>query len=84
MSAANTPSRPARPAPAAPAYNELTGAIRAVAAGQRDGDAFRPGGLDVLAQHVMAAACARPFNEAALLDEVQTPAHSKQRFTVGY
>ena len=31
LSAANSPSRPARPAPVAPAYNELTGAIRALA-----------------------------------------------------
>jgi ATP-dependent helicase Lhr and Lhr-like helicase len=31
-----------------------------------------PGGLDVLAQHVMACACAGPFDEAALLAEVRS------------
>ena len=36
----------------------------AVDEGQRDGEDFRPGGLDVLAQHVMACACAAPFHEA--------------------
>jgi ATP-dependent Lhr-like helicase len=40
--------------------------------GQRDGEVFRPGGYDVLAQHVMACACAAPFNEAELLDEVRS------------
>ncbi len=38
----------------------------------RDGEVFRPGGYDVLAQHVMACACAAPFNEAELLDEVRS------------
>jgi ATP-dependent Lhr-like helicase len=36
-------------------------ACEAVEEGQRDGESFRPGGLDVLAQHVMARACAGPF-----------------------
>ena len=53
-------------------YLEAQAAFDAVAEGQRDGEAFRPGGLDVLAQHVMGVACAGPFNEAALLDEVQS------------
>jgi ATP-dependent Lhr-like helicase len=35
-----------------------SGAIDAVAEGQRDGDASAPAGYDVLAQHVMACACA--------------------------
>ncbi len=48
--------------------------LEAVAAGQRDGEAFRPGALDVLAQHVMACACAGPFDEAELLEEVQSAA----------
>ena len=53
-------------------YLEAQAAYDAVVAGQRDGEDFRPGGLDVLAQHVMGVACAGPFNEATLLDEVQS------------
>ncbi|MEZ5707832.1 MAG: ligase-associated DNA damage response DEXH box helicase [Blastomonas sp.] len=53
-------------------YLEAQAAFDAVAEGQRDGDSFRPGGLDVLAQHVMAAACAGPFHEDELLAEVQS------------
>jgi len=53
-------------------FLEALAACDAVAAGQRDGDAFRPGGLDVLAQHVMARACAGPFEEAALLTEIRS------------
>ena len=53
-------------------YLEARAALDAVAAGERDADRFRPGALDVLAQHVMALACAAPFAEAALLDEVRT------------
>lgn len=52
-------------------FLEAMAAQEAVAAGQRDGEEFRPGGLDVLAQHVMACACAGPFDEAALLAEVR-------------
>ncbi|MBC2669910.1 ligase-associated DNA damage response DEXH box helicase [Novosphingobium piscinae] len=55
-------------------FLEATAALEAVAAGQRDGEAFRPGALDVLAQHVMACACQGPFDEAALLAEVQASA----------
>ena len=53
-------------------FLEAMAARDAVDAGQRDGDPFRPGGLDVLAQHVMACACAGPFHEAALLAEVRS------------
>lgn len=53
-------------------FLEAWAAQDAVAEGQRDGDAFRPGGLDVLAQHVMACACAGPFDGDALLAEVQS------------
>jgi ATP-dependent helicase Lhr and Lhr-like helicase len=53
-------------------YLEAQAAFDAVAEGKRDGEDFRPGGLDVLAQHVMGVACAGPFNEAQLLDEVQS------------
>ena len=54
---------------------EATAAMEAVEDGQRDGEEFRPGSLDVLAQHVMACACAGPFDEALLLEEVRS-AHS--------
>ncbi|AKM08167.1 ligase-associated DNA damage response DEXH box helicase [Pelagerythrobacter marensis] len=53
-------------------FLEATAAREAVDAGQRDREDFRPGGLDVLAQHVMACACAAPFEEAALLAEVRS------------
>jgi ATP-dependent helicase Lhr and Lhr-like helicase len=53
-------------------YLEASAAVEAVDQGQRDGEDFRPGGLDVLAQHVMARACAGPFDERALLDEVRS------------
>jgi len=53
-------------------FLEALAACDAVAAGQRDGDEFRPGGLDVLAQHVMGRACAGPFDEAALLAEIRS------------
>lgn len=55
-------------------YLEAQGALDAVREGVLDGDAFRPGGLDVLAQHIMACACAAPFDEATLLAEVRTSA----------
>ena len=41
-------------------------------AGELDEDVFRPGALDVLAQHVMACACSGPFREEDLLAEVQS------------
>lgn len=53
-------------------YLEAQAAFDAVEQGVRDGETFRPGGLDVLAQHVMACACAAPFDEAELLAEVQS------------
>ena len=52
-------------------FLEAMAAADAVAEGQRDGEDFRPGGLDVLAQHVMACACAGPFREDELLAEVR-------------
>ncbi len=39
-----------------------------------DGDPPRPGGLDVLAQHVSACACARPFDPDELYAEVRRAA----------
>jgi ATP-dependent Lhr-like helicase len=53
-------------------YLEAQAALDAVEAGERDADRFRPGALDVLAQHVMALACAAPFREEALLAEIRT------------
>lgn len=53
-------------------YLEAQAAFDAVETGQRDGEDFRPGGLDVLAQHVLACACAAPFHEDRLLCEVQS------------
>ena len=53
-------------------YLEARAALDAVEAGELDPDLFRPGALDVLAQHVMACACAAPFREEELLDEVRS------------
>ena len=53
-------------------FLEAMAAAQAVDEGQRDGESFRPGGLDVLAQHVMACACAGPFAEAELLAEIRS------------
>ncbi|MBM3595922.1 MAG: DEAD/DEAH box helicase, partial [Alphaproteobacteria bacterium] len=53
-------------------FLEATAALEAVEEGQRDGEAFRPGGLDVLAQHVMARACAGPFRAEDLLAEIRS------------
>lgn len=53
-------------------FLEAFAAEQAVAEGQRDGELFRPGGFDVLAQHVMARACAGPFDGPALLAEVRS------------
>ena len=51
-------------------FLEAMAACQAVEEGQRDGESFRPGGLDVLAQHVMARACAGPFEGESLRLEV--------------
>ncbi len=53
-------------------FLEAMAAKDAVDEGQRDGEDFRAGGLDVLAQHVMACACAAPFHEDALLAEIRS------------
>ena len=44
-------------------YLEARAALDAVDAGERDADRFRPGALDVLAQHVMALACASRYSK---------------------
>ena len=53
-------------------FIEAMAAAEAVEQGTRDGEDFREGGLDVLAQHVMGCACAGPFHEAELLAEVRS------------
>ncbi len=53
-------------------FLEAMAAADAVHEGQRDGEDFRPGGLDVLAQHVMGCACAGPFREDELLAEIRS------------
>ena len=52
-------------------YLEARAALDAVEAGALDNEPFRSGALDVLAQHVMACACAAPFRADDLLDEVR-------------
>jgi ATP-dependent helicase Lhr and Lhr-like helicase len=52
-------------------YLEARAALDAIGEGELDPELFRPGALDVLAQHLMAAACAAPFQEAAMRDEVR-------------
>jgi len=52
-------------------YLEARAALDAVEAGELDNEPFRAGGLDVLAQHVMACACAAPFTTEDMLAEVQ-------------
>ncbi|HWU74324.1 MAG TPA: ligase-associated DNA damage response DEXH box helicase [Sphingomonas sp.] len=52
-------------------YLEARAAIDAVEMGELDNEPFRPGALDVLAQHVMACACAAPFQGDEMLSEVQ-------------
>lgn len=52
-------------------YLEARAALDAVEAGELDAETFRPGALDVLAQHLVACACAAPFDEDAMLAEVR-------------
>lgn len=55
-------------------YLESRAALDAVEAGELDKDHWRPGALDVLAQHIMAIASAAPFDADALFAEVRTAA----------
>jgi ATP-dependent helicase Lhr and Lhr-like helicase len=50
---------------------ECQAALDAAAAGAQDTPPIRPGGLDVLAQHIMGTACAGPFWPDALFAEVR-------------
>jgi ATP-dependent Lhr-like helicase len=52
-------------------YLEARAALDAIDEGELDPELFRPGTLDVLAQHIMACACAAPFREAGMLDELR-------------
>jgi ATP-dependent Lhr-like helicase len=55
-------------------YLEARAALDAIDDGELDPESFRPGTLDVLAQHVMAVACAGPFDEESLLAEIRSAA----------
>ena len=55
-------------------YLEARAALNAIADRELDPETFRPGGLDVLAQHILAMACAAPFEEQALLAEIRSAA----------
>ena len=51
-------------------YLEAQAALDAIHEGALDTEVFRPGALDVLAQHIMALAIAAPFTEDELFTEV--------------
>lgn len=51
-------------------YLEARAALDAIEEGVLDAEGWRPGTLDVLAQHIMAMACAAPFDADGLFVEV--------------
>ncbi|MCK6454773.1 MAG: ligase-associated DNA damage response DEXH box helicase, partial [Alphaproteobacteria bacterium] len=53
---------------------ECRAALDAIRDGELDGDPPRPGGLDVLAQHLLGMACSTPFHADAMYDEVTSAA----------
>ncbi len=53
---------------------ECRAAMDAIAEHSLDGQPPHPGGLDVLAQHILGVACSGPFDAAALYDEVRQAA----------
>ncbi|HEV2044928.1 MAG TPA: ligase-associated DNA damage response DEXH box helicase [Sphingomicrobium sp.] len=55
-------------------YLEARAALDAIDDLELDPEVFRPGTLDVLAQHILAVACAGPFHETALLAEIRSAA----------
>jgi ATP-dependent helicase Lhr and Lhr-like helicase len=55
-------------------YLEARAALDAIEDGELDPEVFRPGALDVLAQHILAMAVAAPFQQDELLDEVRSAA----------
>jgi ATP-dependent Lhr-like helicase len=55
-------------------YLEARAALDAIGQGELDPEIFRPGTLDVLAQHIMGVACAAPFREEEMLAEIRSAA----------
>ena len=55
-------------------YLEARAALDAIEDGELDPEVFRPGALDVLAQHILAMAVAAPFQENELLEEIRSAA----------
>ena len=55
-------------------YLEARAALDAIDEGELDPEIFRPGALDVLAQHIMGLACAAPFREEEMLAEIRSAA----------
>ncbi len=55
-------------------YLEARAALDAIDEGELDPEIFRPGALDVLAQHILAMAVAAPFNQDELFSEVRSAA----------
>jgi ATP-dependent Lhr-like helicase len=55
-------------------YLEARAALDAIDDGELDPEVFRPGALDVLAQHILAMAVAGPFQQDELLAEVRSAA----------
>lgn len=59
-------------------YLEAQAALDAVEAGTLDGEPFRPGGLDALAQHILGLGCAAAFSADEMYDEVRTATPYRQ------
>lgn len=55
-------------------YLEGRAALDAIDEGELDPELFRPGALDVLAQHILAMAVAAPFQQDQLLAEIRSAA----------
>ncbi|HET8750407.1 MAG TPA: ligase-associated DNA damage response DEXH box helicase [Sphingomicrobium sp.] len=55
-------------------YLEARAALDAIDDGELDPEVFRPGALDVLAQHILAMGVAAPFQQEELLAEVRSAA----------
>jgi ATP-dependent Lhr-like helicase len=55
-------------------YLEARAALDAIDDGELDPEVFRPGALDVLAQHILAMAVAEPFQQEELLAEIRSAA----------
>jgi ATP-dependent Lhr-like helicase len=55
-------------------YLEGRAALDAIDDGELDPELFRPGALDVLAQHILAMAVAEPFQQDELLAEIRSAA----------